>query len=99
MGNRIEARESSISEAAKGLALIELSILKIKNTFLNFRITFLMQKKHLTDEALELAIILARRNAMPLPDISAEDLKKRSLESLEIMKKPGALPRKITSSI
>ena len=88
MGNRIEARESSISEAAKGLALIGIKYTEDKEYLLKLPDHLSdAEKKHLTDEALELAIILARRNAMPLPDISAEDLKKRSLESLEIMEK------------
>jgi len=88
MGNRTEARESSISEAAKGLALVGINYIEDKEYKLKLPDHLSgAEKKHLTDEALELAIILARRNAMPLPDISAEELKKRSLESLEIMEK------------
>ena len=88
MGNRIEARESSISEAAKGLSLVGINYIEDKEYKLKLPDHLSdAEKKHLTDEALELAVILARRNAMPLPDISAEELKKRSLESLEIMEK------------
>jgi serine/threonine protein kinase/Tfp pilus assembly protein PilF len=88
MGNRMEARESSISEAAKGLSLVGINYIEDKEYKLKLPDHLSdAEKKHLTDEALELAVILARRNAMPLPDISAEELKKRSLESLEIMEK------------
>ncbi len=88
MGNRTEARESSISEAAKGLALVGISYIEDREYKLKLPDHLSgAEKKHMTDEALELAVILARRNAMPLPDISAEELKKRSLESLEIMEK------------
>ena len=88
MGNRMEARESSISEAVKGLSLVGINYIEDKEYKLKLPDHLSgAEKKHLTDEALELAVILARRNAMPLPDISAEDLKKRSLESLEIMEK------------
>jgi len=88
MGNRTEARESSISEAAKGLTIVGVNYIEDKEYKLKLPDHLSdAEKKQLTDEALELAVILARRNAMPLPDISAEELKKRSLESLEIMEK------------
>ncbi|NBY03172.1 MAG: serine/threonine-protein kinase, partial [Planctomycetes bacterium] len=88
MGNRTEARENSISEAAKGLALVGVNYIEDKKYELKLPDHLSgAEKELLKDEALELAIIIARRNAMPLPDISAEELKKRSLESLEIMEK------------
>ncbi len=88
MGNRTEARESSISEAAKGLAIVGIEYTKDSKYTLNLPDHLSdAEKKHLTDEALELAIIIARRNALPLPGLSPEDLKARSVESLEIMEK------------
>jgi len=88
MGNRVEARAKSIEEASKALEIVGINYIKDAKYALSLPSHLSdVEKKHLTDEALELAVIIARRNAILLPDISPEDLKTRSLESLEIMEK------------
>ena len=88
MGNRAEAMERSISEAAKGLSLLGIDYKKDDKYTLNLPDHLSAhEKKHLAEEALELAIIISRRNAVPLPEMAADELKSRTNESLEIMDK------------
>ena len=88
MGNRAEAMERSISEAAKGLSLLGIDYKKDAKYTLNLPDHLSAhEKKHLAEEALELAIIISRRNSVPLPEMAAEELKSRTKESLEIMDK------------
>lgn len=88
MGNRVEGREKSMDEASKGLAIVGIDYKKDAKYSINLPDHLSAEeKKHLREEALELLIIIARRNAMPLPELAPGEFKKRNLESLEVMEK------------
>ncbi|MFZ9822509.1 MAG: protein kinase domain-containing protein, partial [Gemmataceae bacterium] len=88
IGERVDGRGRSILEAASGLSLLGIDYKKDAKYVLNLPDHLSSQeKKHLTEEALELAIMISRRNAIALPGITPDELKTRLNESLEFMDK------------
>lgn len=88
MGNLEEERERSIAEAAKGLSLLGIDYKKDSKYALNLPDHLSEhEKKHLSDEALELAMIIAGRNSAAWQAVSKEEARQRAEESLQVMEK------------
>ncbi len=88
LGDRKIGREKSLEEASKALALLKINYKEDKTFELKLPDHLSIQeKKLLTEEALELSLIIARRNSMTLPDVTPEELKARTEESLIILEK------------